>query len=279
MRDVKRLLVAIDLHRGGTVLTAGSCIAMDHAAELAKRVGCRVVLFHATAPGAVDEAEPLVAQGALACAERVLEQEAARLRALGVEAAVAIREGPAWLAIVRHVLNERIDLVLTGRRSERSHDAHRIGSVAMELLRKCPCPVWVAKLGGAAAPRRVLAACDRSPISERVIEYAAFVASAYGAELHVAHEGPVAGRLADPIARCEPAPPVVFHALRGSAAQALLECAARIEADLVVMATLSRGGPSIKLVGSTAGRLLRHLDASLLVLKPDDFVCPVASAA
>ena len=276
MRDVKRLLVAIDLHRGGTVLTAGSCIAMDHAAELSKRVGCRVVLFHAMAPGEAREPEPFVAQGAFACAERVLEQEAARLRALGVEAAVAIREEPAGLAIIRHVLSERIDLVLTGRRSERSHDAHRIGSVAMELLRKCPCPVWVAKLGGAVAPRRVLAASDRSPTGERVIEYAAFVASSYGAELHVAHEGPDPERL-DSITRCAPVPRVELHRLRGSAAQALLECAARIEADLVVMGM--HGGPIEHLFGSAAERILPRLDASLFAIKPDQFVCPVAPGA
>jgi universal stress protein E len=288
MRDIKRLLVAIDLHRAGTTLTAGSCIAMDHTAELAKRIGCRVVLFHARAD-------------ALASAGIVLEQEAARLRALGIEAAVAMREGPAWLAIVRHVQRERIDLVLTGRRNERDHDARRIGSVARELLSNCPCPVWVAKLGGSVAPRRVLAISDLSPIGERVIETAAFVAGRYGAELHIAHAFQLAmparvdesadigrlvarereertRRLAEPLSRSEAAPRAVFHALRGSAPQVLLECAARIQPELVVMGALSHTGFTGKLIGSTAEQLLRRLDASLLVLKPDDFVCPVGGA-
>jgi nucleotide-binding universal stress UspA family protein len=264
MRDVKRLLVAIDLHRDATVLTAGSCIAMDHAVELSKRVGCRVLLLHAMEPGTTTEPEPFVAQGHLARAERVLEQEAARLHALGVEATAAVREGPACLAILDHVRSESIDLVLTGRRSERSHDAHRIGSVAMELLRKCPCPVWVAKLGGAATPHRVLAAIGRSPIGGRVIEYAAFVASAYSAELHVAHDGPLTERLADRIAPCQLATPAVFHALRGSAAQALLECAARVEADLVVMGTPDSS--IARLFGSTAERVLSRLEVSLLAI-------------
>jgi universal stress protein E len=257
------------------------------------------VLLHAVAQGEAREPEPFVAQGALACAERVLEQEAARLRALGVEAVVAIREGPAALAVIRQVLSERIDLVLTGRRSERSHDAHRLGSVALELLRQCPCPVWVARLGGSAAPRCVLAASDLSPIGERVIGYAAFVARRYGAGLHIAHafQAPVAARLdtkadveqivgrerdartrrlAEQLARSEPAPPAVFHVLRGSAPQVVLECAARIEADLVVMGSISHGGLEGRLVGSTAEQLLRQLDGSLLALKPDDFACPVA---
>src|SRR4029453_6424782 len=38
----------------------------------------------------------------------------------------------------------------------------------------------------------------------------------------------------------------------------------------------SRGRAGSRLVGSTALRLLGRLDCSLLTIKPDDFVCPVA---
>jgi universal stress protein E len=281
MRAIRRILVAVDLHRDHHVLTAGSCVAVDQAAELVKRIGCEVVLLHAAAS---DEAA--------AQARHALEQQADRFRSLGIGAEAALIAGkPAWQAIVRHVLLARIDLVIAGRRNERTHAGRLgLGSVSHKLLHDCPCAVWVAKLGCPVAPRCVLAASDLTPLGERVLEYAAFVASHCGAALHVVHAMPPLPddilvdserdartlRLAGQLARIEGAPTPEFHVGYGEAADAVLEYSARVGADLVVMGTVSRGGLSRVLVGNTAERLLGHLDTSLLTVKPDDFVCPIA---
>jgi universal stress protein E len=139
----------------------------------------------------------------------------------------------------------------------------------------------VAKLGSAVVLRRVLAASDLSPTGERVIGYAAFVAARFGAALHVVHAFQLERdermrRLAEQLARAEPVPKAELHVLRATPSQAVLDCCARVEPDLVVMGTLSHGGLGGRLVGSTAERLLGRLDVSLLTLKPEDFVCPVA---
>ena len=61
-----------------------------------------------------------------------------------------------------------------------------------------------------------------------------------------------------------------------SPTRAILAAEARVDPDLVVMGTVSRGGIPGFLVGNTAERMLSRLDRSLLTVKPGDFVCPVA---
>jgi universal stress protein E len=276
MREVRRMLVAIDLHRDGLALTAGSCIAVDQAVELARRLRCEVVLLHAMDA----QASPPPAPDARACAQRVLEQQAARFRSAGVEAAVAIGEEAAGLAIVRCVLRERIDLVIAGRRNERVHRGRMLGSVAMQLLRTCPCAVWVAKIGGSVAPRCVLAASDLSADDDRVIDYAAFIASAHGATLHIVHgtqqeETARSRSHAEEIARAGGATRVHLHDLDMTPVRAVLDGVTRFEPDLVVMGTQSRAGVLGRLLGSNAEQLLSRLDVSLLAVKPADFTSPV----
>ena len=45
--------------------------------------------------------------------------------------------------------------------------------------------------------------------------------------------------------------------------------------DLVVMGTVSRAGISGLLMGNTAERVLSHIQASVLTVKPDEFQTPV----
>jgi universal stress protein E len=66
-----------------------------------------------------------------------------------------------------------------------------------------------------------------------------------------------------------------FHVGVTSPARAILGATERVDPDLVVMGTVSRGGVAGVLVGNTAQRLLDRLDCSLLAVKPADFVCPV----
>jgi universal stress protein E len=296
MRDVPRLLVAIDLHREGSTLTAGSCLATDHAAELVKHLDAEVVLLHSIGP---NRAGRCGAHEATVYGQHTLDQVADRFRAIGVATTVAISDETPWRAIVRRVIRDRIDLVFAGRRNEASQLPLDLGSVSRQLVRKCPSTVWVAKPGGEPSPRRVLAASDLSPVGERVVEYAAFVARHYGADLHVAHafhlrpgaelegwtgmEQFVAReseerrrRLAEQIDRAGGARSVSIHVVRGAPMRAILDVSASLAPDLVVMGTLSRGRAANRLVGDTALRLLGRLDCSLLTVKPDDFVCPVA---
>jgi universal stress protein E len=302
MKAMRRILVGLDLGSRGVSVTPGSLVAAEQALWLAPQLGAQVTLLHSTATDeSWDEAEHdylIVPEGVTAAGRDALEAVAERFRAKNIPVELALSEEKAWLAIVRCVLRERIDLVIVGKRSSDGAKEHRIGSVAMKLLRKCPCAVWVIKQDGSARPRRILAATDLSDAGRRAVEYAAYVADRCGAELHLVHaiqlpfstqfegaEGEqeferresraaiekLRQQLAAVSFQGEPA----FHVGVTAPTRAILGCADRIDPDLVVMGTVSRGGLAGVIVGNTAERVLGRLDCSLLTVKPSDFICPV----
>jgi nucleotide-binding universal stress UspA family protein len=202
----------------------------------------------------------------------------------------------AWLAIIQRVLSAPADLVIVGKRTEVVEDGPLVGSVAAKLLRKCPCAVWAVKPGSQPPPRTLLAATDLSPVGDRVLERAAQLCERADAALHVVHsfqltmaaqleadqEGYIertakeARRsIHDNLVRlgCEREPRI--HVGLTSPSRAIKECVERYRPDLVVMATVSRGGIAGFLIGNTAERMLQRLDTSLFAVKPADFVCPV----
>ena len=69
------------------------------------------------------------------------------------------------------------------------------------------------------------------------------------------------------------------HIGRNAPFLAIREAVEHLHPDLLVMGTVSRGNFAGFLVGNTAERLLDHVDCSLLTVKPEDFVCPVAMPA
>jgi universal stress protein E len=287
--NVRRVLVAIDLHRSGSTLTAGSCYAVDQAAELIKQLDAEVVLLHSIGADRSD---------ALDATAHTLEQIAERFSRIGAKASVEISHEAPCRAILRRVLRDGIDLVLAGRRNEPAQHPVGLGSVSSQLVRNCPAAVWVVKPGGDLAPRCVLAASDLSPVGERVVEYAAFVARHYGAQLHVAHAfelsragelGGWAGKeefmrrvreqrsrqLAEEVEHSGHARGASLHVVFAPPRRAIVELHEQLSADLVVMGT-SRGHLLSRILGDTALRLLGRLDCSLLIVKPDSFVCPIA---
>lgn len=302
MKATRRILVGLDLGARGVSITPGSRVAVEQALWLAPQLAAQVTLLHSTATDeSWDEAEDnylIVPDGVTAAGRDALENVAETFRAKNISVEVALSEEKAWLAIVRGVLRERIDLVIVGKRSSSSAEGHPIGSVSMKLLRKCPCAVWVIKPGGSPRARRILAATDLSDVGRQVVEYAAYIADRCESELHLVHaiqlpfstqfEGPegeqeyalrkrhafiaaVREQLAALSFEGEPN----IHVGVTTPARAILGCVERIDPDLVVMGTVSRGGLAGVIVGNTAERLIGRLDCSLLTVKPDDFACPV----
>jgi nucleotide-binding universal stress UspA family protein len=65
------------------------------------------------------------------------------------------------------------------------------------------------------------------------------------------------------------------HFVKGEAGRVIPEVAAKNEADLIVMGTLSRSGVAGFLIGNTAEKILHKVDCSVLAVKPEGFVTPV----
>lgn len=298
----RRIVVGLDLDLEGRI-AEGAALALEQARWLGTRGGVRVTLLHSTRPDErwdARESDYVVDGGPRPRhSQEHLEAALDALRGAGADARLVLTEEPAWLAIVREVLREPADLVLSGKRSSRDHDGRPVGSVAHKLLRKCPCPVWVVKPGAAAPPRRLLAAADLGPVGEAVTFSAARLAQEAAAKLFVVHalqlplavqvEGEAAteqwlARARDEAertlatqlreaGRAEGADGI--HVGLTSPTRAVLAGVERLDPDLVVMGTISRGGIAGLLVGNTAERLLGRLDRSILAVKPSDFVCPV----
>lgn len=301
MEAIRKIVVGLDLDAAGA-LTAGAALALAEARWLALQSDAHVTLVHSTRP---DERWDAGRGRFLAAHESrardggdALERATAELRGAGLKGELVCTGETAWLAIVRQVLREGAHAAVVGKRADPDHDDRRIGSVALKLLRKCPCSVWVARPGSPTPPRVILAASGGGEVGARVVALAASLAAASGADLHVVHaleiplqiqlEGDEASssHLSDRSTRAASEIRVQLaaaglegrgeiHAGPTSPSHAVLEGVAALAADLVVMGTVARGGIAGLLVGNTAERLLGRLDCSILAVKPVDFVCPV----
>lgn len=134
----------------------------------------------------------------------LLASHAKRLEALiepysqRIDMQVKVLVGTPFLEVIREVLRNRHELVIKPPEDPGWLD-RLFGSDDMNLLRKCPCPVWLLKCKGPRAFRRILAAVDVDdsyPPEERgvrhamnclILEMSGTLALSEFAELHIAH--------------------------------------------------------------------------------------------
>ena len=264
------------------------------------------------------EAEMPVTEPAVVIRERIVEEESQRLeqwvdfvRRSGVQVSGKMLYGMPFLEIIREVLRNEHDLVMTTAEGLGSLKERLFGSAAMHLMRQCPCPVWVVKPSQPEWRTRILAAVDPNPLDEercalniKIMDLATSLARRQQSELVVVHTWtfPVEhslrsghfGRssevdrwvreardqhrrwlagLLQPYASEDLK--LQVYMLKGEAGHLIPELAAEKEAELVVMGTVSRTGVAGLLIGNTAERILRLVDCSVLTVKPDGFVTPV----
>ena len=219
--------------------------------------------------------------------------------------------GNPFLEIIRQVLKNKHDLVMTTAEKDGFPRAAIFGSTAMHLLRKCPCPVWVEKPTLPKTPRAIMAAVDPDPVNgtrhslnANILDLAASLARSEGGELHIIHcwRLPLEGTLR---ARQEFADKTVdsmiqdlqkvhtrrlqklleeqdfqgitphIHLLKGGAGSLIPQIAAEQDIDLVVMGTVCRTGIAGFFIGNTAEQVLQEIHCSVLAIKPEGFQTPV----
>ena len=227
------------------------------------------------------------------------------------EAEVVVTVGEPFIEVILRVLTSGIDLVVVGEPAPERPRAPQLSSGVMQLLRKCPVPVWVVR-SPHADNTRVLALVDPDPydavrhgLNDLVLDLATSLAHREGVELHIAHAWALAGESTlrsspyvqlpgsvvdvmvsdveaarrqqlDALAsRHVSETDRTIHLLSGAPGDVLPQLAERLDIGVVVMGTVGRTGLRGLIMGNTAETILRSVRCSVLAVKPEGFVTPV----
>ena len=274
--EFKRILVAVSSPNGRDA-------AFERALALARSSGAELYLLHAV---------PVDQPFSYRAAERLERMADMRRRAedAGVRVQAVEQHGDAAEIIELHANAREVDLIVMGGEARRGWGRHR-SLVAEKVIGRTKVPTLIVASDAADSPtafRKVLVAVDLSPASEDVLRGALGLTARQTGRLTVMHtvKGLEAADAVQSPARWmvpEFRTNVLVDARRtleglvsevaagvdtrvqvsaGSAARGILEQAAHMDADLVVVGR-SRG---FKLLGSTALRVLRENDRALLVV-------------
>jgi universal stress protein E len=243
-------------------------------------------------------------------AQTRLKEAANAIKSLGVRTTARLLVGEPFMEIIRDVVEHRRDLVIMTAEGKGGLRERLFGSTSMHLMRKCPAPVLIMKPGRQQRFRRILAAVDpeltggaRDTLNRTILELASSVSAKDNADLHVAHawalfgesllrgRGGINARLLDIeivkeagkrrelVEKLLAKHSVVdsrLHVIKGDAASVISHLVKKLRIDLLVMGTVCRTGIPGFIIGNTAERVLDCVDCSVLTVKPDGFVSPVA---
>lgn len=229
---------------------------------------------------------------------------------LNVNYVIKVLRGRPFVEIIKTVLRGKHDLVLITADGRAGFRQMVFGGTSMHLMRKCPCPVWVIKPGRERF-LRLLAAVDvmrddpeADEMNAKILQLATSLAVAENAHLDVlsvwsfqgreadtsrselppgrhammrtAAEERVLGRLRKLMVHCAIGEgQLAFHAIEGDPRDVIPERAYNLDADLLVMGTVSRAGIPGLFIGNTAEEVLPQVACSVLAIKPEGFVSPI----
>jgi nucleotide-binding universal stress UspA family protein len=212
--------------------------------------------------------------------------------------------GEPFVEIIHAVQTEGYDLVLAGTHGLTTWERLFVGSTAKRLIRKCPAAVWIVKAEHIGQPKVVLAATDFSDVSFKAVTQGLWLAQQSGAEFHLLHvvdsrdvpedlvarvpkgsslreeiNNEAAKRMEDflnslAVDRTQ----IRVHLSWGTPWQEICRISQHQAADLIVIGTVGRSGIQGVLLGNTAEKVLDTCAGSILTVKPDNFVSPIAKA-
>jgi len=240
-------------------------------------------------------------------AGRILGDIISEARERGIAAGGHVALGGAWLELVRQAVRAKHDLVLIGTRDRKGLGRMLFGSTAVKVVRRSPCPVWVAKPGTEPAHWNILVASDLSPVTDECLRLGLQLARLTPATIHLLHivDFPLdhiwstglpdskedayrrdVRHKADEALKAQIkragagglSGSVHMHLVDdpgGLPDEGILRFIQTHGIDLLVMGTQGRSGIAGVMIGNTAERILPELGCSLLAVKPAEFVCPV----
>jgi nucleotide-binding universal stress UspA family protein len=289
--------------------------ALDRAVAISQTNGARLTVMDVTPESGL--ADYVMRNYALDLNAQLREQRLQALETLtqpysaaGIPIYTRVETGIPFLEVLRAVNRNGHDLVMKAAQTPTGLAASLFGSTDMHLLRKCPCPVWIDRSGGAPHYRRLLAAVDpfddeAGDLPRLILDLATSLAEREQAPLDVVHAWELPGEsmlasgrgrirrselerlLADTEKRHRQALDNLLlpyglgsalgnvHLVKGRPAQIISSCATERGADLIVMGTLGRAGIPGLFIGNTAEDVLRETRTAVLTVKPGSFVSPL----
>lgn len=298
---------------------ASKQVAVTRAAAIAKRCGARLVLFNAfMVPQPVNDVPMSSREQIIASAIRQREQQlrniASRSHLPRSTQHIVRWDYPIYEAIVRQVWKTRPDLLIADSHREGKLARWVLANTDWQLIRECPCPLWFVRSGELPRKLRLLVAVDPrhthakpAKLDDRLLQAARSIEHQLGAATSLVHayETPasaVPAIMMEPI-RLPLAPErtrefvasttAAVTKLAGKHGLDAADCAIREgvahnvipaevrrrRADLLVMGAVSRSLLARPIIGSTAERVIDHVDCDLFVVKPAGFKSRVKRAA
>lgn len=200
--------------------------------------------------------------------------------------------------ILSYAQEQDVDLIVMGTHGRRGIDHAFMGSVAEEVARVAPCPVFTIGMNAPAKPgqdiHNLLIPVDFSAFGGPALSYAKELALVYGAKLHLLHVIEDIGlpgaygygasaRFSINLSEMEKNSckalraigikvlgeevPFEVHAIGGNAALDTVDFAAAHDIDLIVMATHGRTGIRRLVIGSVAEKVIRMARCPVFTVK------------
>jgi nucleotide-binding universal stress UspA family protein len=273
--------------------------AIPYAAEVAKRFGAKVFALHMRTPVINPMTEPATWAGLeeAAEAEATNQRETLRKSFAGLDPQVLIEEGDLYAKVLEVVEKNKIDLIVLGTRGRSGVAKFFLGSVAEEIFRQAPCPVFTvgpftpggalrASLGNGTI-KEIVYATDFSPESVSAAAHAISLAQEFQAHLTLMHvianvapgDLLLPGELVNATEQhlrnlvpaeaelwCEPR----FVVEQGSPAEKILEVARHRDAGLIVLGVHKPSGfpgASTHLSVATAHKVVSHAPCPVLTVR------------
>jgi nucleotide-binding universal stress UspA family protein len=230
-------------------------------------------------------------------------------RITGVQVSTKVLRGRPATAIIQEVLRSGHDLVVRSHARDLADVPRSLGPVDMELLRQCPCPVWLIGPGGGPRLRRIAAAVHshtdeaaERQLNATILNLALILRELGGGELTLVEAWSLFGenllRARTPAEALAEQVEAVHRAVEADLAALVAAFGDRARGvrtvslkgipedvipafvesegiDVVVMGTVARTGIAGLVMGNTAERVLRRLHGNVLAVKPAGFVPPV----
>jgi nucleotide-binding universal stress UspA family protein len=285
----------------------------EKVATLARLNDARVTVMLADETSIFDEFGLKISGRYKAIQQEIQEQKVKEIESFlhhshwnGIEIVADKSQDTDFISIIRTVQQNSYDLVIKEEALTEGLD-----QLAMRLVRKCPCPVWVIK-SGAGEFKRILAAIDvgtdnleSQVLNQKIIELTYSLAQREKGEAHYLHvwrlehevmmRGPRFNITDEEITSIK----LELYNKRLSQLQNLLESnyisqqadnihmrEGRTEdvikkvirdlgVDVVVMGSVGRSGIPGLLIGNKAEKILTTINCTVLTVKPDGFVSPI----